>query len=76
MSTKAPSQFRSNYKAMVIVARHGHDILHPVTGTKIDEVKRLSAEFGVHRRWETEHSVGEQWANNEVALLGPTCPTL
>ena len=49
MSTKAPSQFRSNYKAMVIVARHGHDILHPVTGTKIDEVKRLSAEFGVHR---------------------------
>lgn len=34
---------------MVVVVRHGHDILHPVTGTKIDEVKRLAADFGVHR---------------------------
>lgn len=51
MSQKKPSQFRSNYRAMRITARHGHKVYHPVTGTEIrdQEVKELTAEFGVHR---------------------------
>lgn len=67
--TAQPSQFSSTKKAMVIVARHGHDILHPVTGTKIDEVKRLAAEFGVHRGeylWENPET-GEQETHADIA---------
>ena len=48
MTSSAPSQFKSNFKSFQAIARHGHTIYHPVTGTKTGEVKPLIAEFGIH----------------------------
>ncbi len=51
VATRKPSQFKSNYKAMRITARHGHKVYHPVTGSELrdQEVKELTADFAVHR---------------------------
>jgi len=64
----APSQFKSNYKAMVIRARKGHKVYNPVNGAEMydQEVKELCAEFGVHRgefraldEFGVEHTFGD-----------------
>src|SRR5215471_17286040 len=42
--------YQSAYAALYFIIRPGHDILHPVTGTKIDSVKDIVADFGTHGR--------------------------
>jgi len=40
--------YQSSYAALQVIVRGGHDVIHPVTGTPMDRVKPLIADFGTH----------------------------